>query len=169
MPSILIVDDDQGQRTVLQTILKREGYTIETAENGVAALEKIEDNLFDVVVSDMRMAQMSGRELLHEIKSSDPDLPVLIVTAYAEVNDAVDLVAREGAFYYLEKPIQIDTLKKEIRRAIEMRQGITDEESSDEADVQEISILMKLLVKVIPCVNCSKLCLESFIAVPIRY
>ena len=138
MPSILIVDDDQGQRTVLQTILKREGYTIETAENGVAALEKIEDNLFDVVVSDMRMAQMSGRELLHAIKSSDPDLPVLIVTAYAEVNDAVDLVAREGAFYYLEKPIQIDTLKKEIRRALEMRRGITDEDSSDEADVQEI-------------------------------
>ena len=138
MPSILIVDDDQGQRTVLQTILKREGYTIETAENGLVALEKIEDNLFDVVVSDMRMAQMSGRELLHEIKRRDPDLPVLIVTAYAEVNDAVDLVAREGAFYYLEKPIQIDALKKEIRRAIEMRHGLTDEESSDEAPIQEI-------------------------------
>ena len=138
MPSILIVDDDQGQRTVLQTILKREGYTIETAENGVVALEKIEDNLFDVVVSDMRMAQMSGRELLHEIKRRDPDLPVLIVTAYAEVNDAVDLVAREGAFYYLQKPIQIDALKKEIRRAIEMRQGLTDEESSDEAPIQEV-------------------------------
>ena len=138
MPSILIVDDDQGQRTVLQTILKREGYTIETAENGVVALEKIEDNLFDVVVSDMRMAQMSGRELLHEIKRRDPDLPVLIVTAYAEVNDAVDLVAREGAFYYLQKPIQIDALKKEIRRAIEMRQGLTDEESSGETPIQEI-------------------------------
>ena len=138
MPSILIVDDDQGQRTVLQTILKREGYTIETAENGVVALEKIEDNLFDVVVSDMRMAQMSGRELLHEIKRRDPDLPVLIVTAYAEVNDAVDLVAREGAFYYLQKPIQIDALKKEIRRAIEMRHGLTDGESSDEAPIPEI-------------------------------
>ena len=138
MPSILIVDDDQGQRTVLQTILKREGYTIETAENGLVALEKIEDNLFDVVVSDMRMAQMSGRELLHEIKRRDPDLPVLIVTAYAEVNDAVDLVAREGAFYYLQKPIQIDTLKKEIRRAIEMRHGLTDGESSDEAPIPEI-------------------------------
>lgn len=138
MPSILIVDDDQGQRTVLQTILKREGYTIETAENGVVALEKIEDNLFDVVVSDMRMAQMSGRELLHEIKSKDPDLPVLIVTAYAEINDAVDLVAREGAFYYLEKPIQIDALKKEIRRAVEMRHGLTDAESSDETSIQEI-------------------------------
>ena len=138
MPSILIVDDDQGQRTVLQTILKREGYTIETAENGVVALEKIEDNLFDVVVSDMRMAQMSGRELLHEIKRRDPDLPVLIVTAYAEVNDAVDLVAREGAFYYLQKPIQIDALKKEIRRAIEMRQGLTNEESSGETPIQEI-------------------------------
>ena len=138
MPSILIVDDDQGQRTVLQTILKREGYTIETAENGLVALEKIEDNLFDVVVSDMRMAQMSGRELLHEIKRRDPDLPVLIVTAYAEVNDAVDLVAREGAFYYLQKPIQIDALKKEIRRAIEMRHGLTDGESSDEAPIPEI-------------------------------
>ena len=138
MPSILIVDDDQGQRTVLQTILKREGYTIETAENGLVALEKIEDNLFDVVVSDMRMAQMSGRELLHEIKRRDPDLPVLIVTAYAEVNDAVDLVAREGAFYYLQKPVQIDALKKEIRRAIEMRHGLTDSESSDEAPIPEI-------------------------------
>ena len=138
MPSILIVDDDQRQRTVLQTILKREGYTIETAENGLVALEKIEDNLFDVVVSDMRMAQMSGRELLHEIKRRDPDLPVLIVTAYAEVNDAVDLVAREGAFYYLQKPIQIDALKKEIRRAIEMRHGLTDGESSDEAPIPEI-------------------------------
>ena len=138
MPSILIVDDDQGQRTVLQTILRREGYTIETAENGIVALEKIEDNLFDVVVSDMRMAQMSGRELLHEIKRRDPDLPVLIVTAYAEVNDAVDLVAREGAFYYLEKPIQIDALKKEIRRALEMRHGLTDEGSGDETPVQAI-------------------------------
>lgn len=138
MPSILIVDDDQGQRTVLQTILKREGYAIETAENGIVALEKIEDNLFDVVVSDMRMAQMSGRELLHEIKGRDPDLPVLIVTAYAEVNDAVDLVAREGAFYYLEKPIQIDALKKEIRRAIEMRRGLTDDDSSEEPPVQEV-------------------------------
>ena len=138
MRSILIVDDDQGQRTVLQTILKREGYTIETAENGIVALEKIEDNLFDVVVSDMRMAQMSGRELLHEIKGRDPDLPVLIVTAYAEVNDAVDLVAREGAFYYLEKPIQIDALKKEIRRAIEMREGLTDDDSSPETPVQEV-------------------------------
>lgn len=138
MPSILIVDDDQGQRTVLRTILKREGYTIETAENGVVALKKIEDNLFDIVVSDMRMAQMSGRELLYEIKKKDPDLPVLIVTAYAEVNDAVDLVAREGAFYYLEKPIQIDALKKEISRALEMRHGLTNGESSDEAPVPEM-------------------------------
>lgn len=138
MPSILIVDDEQSQRTVMQTILKREGYTIETAENGIVALEKIEDNLFDVVVSDMRMAQMSGRELLHEIKGRDPDLPVLIVTAYAEVNDAVDLVAREGAFYYLEKPIQIDVLKKEVRRAIEMRHGLTDQKSSDEPPVEDV-------------------------------
>ncbi len=138
MPSILIVDDDRGQRTVLQTILKREGYDIETAENGIRALEKIEEKMFDVVVSDMRMAQMSGRDLLHEIKKRDADLPMLIVTAYAEVNDAVDLVAREGAFYYLEKPIRIDVLKKEIKRALEMRRGFTGDENSDEAPAPEI-------------------------------
>ncbi|MCZ6679686.1 MAG: sigma-54 dependent transcriptional regulator [Candidatus Poribacteria bacterium] len=138
MPSILIVDDEQGQRAVLQTILKREGYDIEAAENGAVALEKMDEKMFDVVISDMRMAQMTGRELLQEIKKRDPDLPVLIVTAFAELNDAINLVAVEGAFYYLEKPIQIDILKKEIKRALDVRRGLDDHESSDETSVPEI-------------------------------
>ena len=138
MPSILIVDDEQGQRTVLQTILKREGYHMETAENGVVALEKFDEKMFDVVISDMKMPQMTGRDLLREIKKRDPNLPVLIVTAYAELNDAIDLIAREGAFYYLEKPIKIDVLKKEIKRALDIRRGATDDESNDETSTPEI-------------------------------
>jgi DNA-binding NtrC family response regulator len=122
MPSILIVDDEQGQRAVLRRILKREGYEVETANNRSDALEKMGKRMFDVVVSDMRMtSQMEGRDLLREIKQQDPDLPVLIMTAFAEINDAVDLVAREGAFYYLEKPIDIDVLKKELKRAVDSR------------------------------------------------
>ena len=78
--------------------------------------------MFDVVVSDMRMTSpMEGRDLLREIKGQDPDLPVLIMTAFAEINDAVDLVAREGAFYYLEKPLDIEALKKEVKRAVDSR------------------------------------------------
>ena len=122
MSSILIVDDEQGQRAVLRRILKREGYEVETANNRSDALEKMGKRMFDVVVSDMRMtSQMEGRDLLREIKQKDPDVPVLIMTAFAEINDAVDLVAREGAFYYLEKPIDIDVLKEELKRAVDSR------------------------------------------------
>ena len=122
MASILIVDDEQGQRTVLRRILKREGYDVETANGSSDALEKIGKRMFDVVVSDMRMTSpMEGRDLLREIKGQDPDLPVLIMTAFAEINDAVDLVAREGAFYYLEKPLDIEALKKEVKRAVDSR------------------------------------------------
>jgi len=138
MQSILVVDDEQGQRAILQRILKRQGYDVETAESGPKALEKIEQKMFDVVVSDMRMTtEMEGRDLLREIKGQDPDLPVLIMTAFAELNDAVDLVAREGAFYYLEKPIDIDVLKKEVKRAVDSRVN-SPSEGDEEQPVPEV-------------------------------
>ena len=128
MSSILVVEDETGQRKVLQRILEREGYEVTLAENGLIALDKIEDTMFDLVISDMRMPGMTGRDLLREVKQRDPDLPVLIVTAFAELKDAVDLVAREGAFYYLEKPINNDVLKAQIKRALEARGVLTDGE-----------------------------------------
>lgn len=122
MSSILIVDDEHRQRTILRSVLKREGYEVETAKNRSDALEKMEKRMFDVVLSDMRMtSQMEGRDLLREIKQKDPDVPVLIMTAFAAIDDAVKLVAREGAFYYLEKPIDIDVLREQLRRAVDVR------------------------------------------------
>ncbi|MDE0043975.1 MAG: response regulator, partial [Candidatus Poribacteria bacterium] len=122
MSTILIVDDEHAQRTILRSVLRREGYEVETAKNRSDALGKMGKKMFDVVLSDMRMtSQMEGRDLLKEIKQQDPDIPVLIMTAYAELGDAVDLVAREGAFYYLEKPIDIDVLKNELKRAVDSR------------------------------------------------
>ena len=122
MPSMLIVDDDQAQLTILQRILQREGYDVETVEDSTSALEKIKEQMFDIVISDMWMSsRFDGRDLLREIKKIDPGLPVLIITAFAELNDAVNLVAHEGAFYYLEKPIQIDVLKREVNRALQTR------------------------------------------------
>jgi len=118
MPSILLVEDEQSQRTILRRVLEREGHEIETADNGKAALELLKNKQFNLVISDMRMPQMTGRDLLKMIKKQWADLPVLIVTAFAELDDAIDLVAREGAFYYLEKPINLDSLKNEVERAL---------------------------------------------------
>ena len=127
MSSILIVDDDQAQLTILQRILQREGYDTVTVEDSTTALEKIKEQMFDVVISDMWMSsRFEGRDLLREVKKIDPSLPVLIITAFAELNDAVNLVANEGAFYYLEKPIQIDVLKREVNRALQSRGVLTD-------------------------------------------
>ena len=141
MASILIVDDDQAQLTILQRILKREGYTVETVEDSKAALEVLAERMFDLVISDMWMsARFEGRDLLREIKRTDPDLPVLIMTAYAELDDAVNLVAHEGAFYYLEKPIQIDVLKREVKHALQMRGALSETEEESDESVPEIQI-----------------------------
>lgn len=141
MASILIVDDDQAQLTILQRILKREGYTVETAEDSQTALEVLADRMFDLVISDMWMsARFEGRDLLREIKRTDPDLPVLIMTAYAELNDAVNLVAHEGAFYYLEKPIQIDVLKREVKHALQTRGALSEPEEESDESVPEIQM-----------------------------
>ncbi len=139
MSSILIVDDEHAQRTILRSVLRREGYDIETVSNRSDALEKMGKKMFDAVVSDMRMkSQMEGRELLREIRQRDPDLPVLIMTAYAEIGDAVDLMAREGAFYYLEKPIDNDVLKRELKRAIELRGAPPARAEDDDQTVPDI-------------------------------
>ncbi len=135
MPSILIVDDDAGQLTILQRILKREGYTVQTVGDSTAALAALEKQMFDLVISDMWMSsRFAGRDLLREIKRNDPGLPVLIMTAFAELNDAVNLVAHEGAFYYLEKPIQIDVLKREVKHALQTRGALVSQSGTDSDD-----------------------------------
>ena len=133
MPSILLVDDEQSQRTILRRVLEREGHEIETADNGKTALKLLREKEFNLVISDMRMPQMTGRDLLKVIKERWMDLPVLIVTAFAELDDAIDLVAREGAFYYLEKPINLDTLKSEVERALSV-----EEPNINNTDVQKV-------------------------------
>ncbi len=142
MPSILIVDDDKAQLTILQRILQREGYDVDTVEDSTSALEKIKEQMFDVVISDMWMSsRFEGRDLLREIKKVDPALPVLIITAYAELNDAVNLVAHEGAFYYLEKPIDdINVLKREVNRALQTRGAFAEGEPNTDDKISVIDV-----------------------------
>ena len=115
---ILVADDEQIERETLGEMLRREGYEVEEASNGLEALEKIEGSRFHVVVADIKMPKLDGMSLLKEIIRRRLDTKVILITGYADLQDAVEAMDI-GAFYYLEKPVQDEQLKHLIRRALE--------------------------------------------------
>ena len=120
MHAILVVDDEPNYLVVLSELLRDEGFEVFTAPGGDDALKIVKDVDLDMVISDMQMPGMDGMELLGEIKKHDDDLPVLIITAYAEVDKAVKAM-QEGAFSYLAKPFSNDELIVSINKAVSHR------------------------------------------------
>ena len=116
MASILVVDDERSMRDFLKILLEKEGHEAHTAEHAEAALNLIPDHNFDVVVTDIRMPGMSGIELLGEIKEDNPDLAVIMITAFASPDDAV-LAMKNGAFDYISKPFNVDEIKSVVESA----------------------------------------------------
>jgi two-component system NtrC family response regulator len=102
--SILVVDDDPNSLFGICQILKDEGYQVVPAGNGKDALEKLKANGINMVITDEKMPDVTGMELLSEIKKMDPGIPVILITAYGSVSMAVDAL-KKGAFYFFEKPI----------------------------------------------------------------
>ena len=102
--SILVVDDDPNSLFGICQILKDEGYEVVPAGNGKDAVEKLKTNGINLVITDERMPDLTGMELLSEIKKMDPGIPVILITAYGSVSMAVDAL-KKGAFYFFEKPI----------------------------------------------------------------
>jgi DNA-binding NtrC family response regulator len=117
MAKILIVDDEQRIRSILRIFLESRDHAIEEADNGVTALGKLEENGFDVVISDIRMDQMSGTELLAEIKKRELGCPVIFITAYASVESSIEAL-RLGASDYLVKPFDEDQVHIAVERAL---------------------------------------------------
>tara|TARA_B100000925_G_scaffold290490_1_gene275818 strand:+ start:4672 stop:6159 length:1488 start_codon:yes stop_codon:yes gene_type:complete len=120
MKKILVVDDDQTLRETLRNSLEFHDFVVSTAEDGLKAVEEVRQNEFDLVVMDVNMPNMNGIEALKEIKKINSSVIVIILTAYSNINDAVDAV-KEGAYNYLEKPIKHDHLASLIKRAIKAR------------------------------------------------
>ncbi|MDX9795114.1 MAG: sigma-54 dependent transcriptional regulator [Kiritimatiellia bacterium] len=118
MPKILIVDDEARILLLLQSLLKANGYETVTAKDGSSALDAIKTEDFDLVISDLRMAPMDGLTLFKEIKTLQPALPVILLTAYASVETAIEAL-KNGAFDYLSKPFKVDEMLDTVRRAIE--------------------------------------------------
>lgn len=117
-PKILIVDDDPGHLTTLNTVIKSWGYTVETADDGISAVRMVKSELVDLILMDVRMTQMSGIEALEQIKIYNPAIPVIIMTAYSSVSSAVEAI-KSGAYDYLMKPLDFEVLKLTIERASE--------------------------------------------------
>ncbi len=120
-PSILIVDDESGILQTLEILLRAEGFDVHTAHGGKAALEKIPQLTPDIILSDVRMPQVTGVEVLAAARAHDAEVPVILMTAQATLQTAMQAV-NAGAFYYIQKPFRNDELLAILRRAAEHRQ-----------------------------------------------
>ena len=116
--SILVVDDDRAHRTMLRTLLGGWGYTVQEADDGARAIEQVHEKSYDLILMDVRMVEVSGLEALSEIKSFNPAIPIIIMTAYSSVETAVEAL-KKGAYDYLSKPLDFDELQLAIGRAMD--------------------------------------------------
>ncbi|MBU0681957.1 MAG: sigma-54 dependent transcriptional regulator [Proteobacteria bacterium] len=115
---ILIVDDEQINLENISHVLSKDGYRVATANCGRDALEKVDVQHYDLVVTDLRLGDMDGVGVMEYIKQHSPDTEVVVVTGYATVNSAVEAMSK-GAFYYLPKPFSFNQLREVIRSALE--------------------------------------------------
>jgi DNA-binding NtrC family response regulator len=120
-PSVLVIDDESGILDTLRILLKKEGFEVTTAQGGKAGLDAIRANAPDIVLTDVRMPQVTGLDILQAVKETDAITPVLLMTAQASLQSAIQAV-NAGAFYYLQKPFANDELLAILRRACEFRQ-----------------------------------------------
>src|SRR5437868_3385446 len=120
-PRILIVDDDAGQRSLLDSFLRGQGFDTLVVDSGEKALQALRSQPVSMMISDVRMPGMTGLETLRRAREEHAVLPVLLVTAYADIRDAVGAM-RDGALNYLAKPIDLDELLATVRQATGLSQ-----------------------------------------------
>ena len=116
MNEILVVDDEQQILVALKETLKRKGYTVSTASSAVEALRTLENKFYRAVITDVRMPELDGMDLLKEVKRLSPGTPVILLTGHGTVNHAVEAL-KQGAFDYLMKPFSAEQLTEVVERA----------------------------------------------------
>lgn len=140
MNRILIVDDELNMRLVLQAMLKKEGYAVTTASDGVEALKIMKASPMDIVVTDLKMPKLDGMGLLDEVIRDHPSTPVIIITAHGTIATAVDAL-KKGAFDYITKPFDQEELKHVIQKAVKTRRLDQDETSLNPDDIDRYGII----------------------------
>ncbi|MFH2013327.1 MAG: sigma-54 dependent transcriptional regulator [Pseudomonadota bacterium] len=127
-PQILVVDDEEKMRNLLKKVLSIQGFSVQTAHNGIDALRKIEDTPFEVIVADMRMPEMNGMDLLKTIKHTRPEIYVVLMTAFGSIGSAVEAM-KKGAYDYITKPFKMDEITLVVKKALEEK-GLRKEVAS---------------------------------------
>ena len=122
---VLVVDDERSMREFLEILLKREGYQVKSAQNGLKAIEIFEHEPFDVVLTDLKMPGMTGIELLERVKARRPETEVIVFTAYQTIETAIDAM-QKGAFHYVSKPFKNEELKLTIRKCAEKKRLVDE-------------------------------------------
>jgi DNA-binding NtrC family response regulator len=125
MAKLLVVDDEQSMRQLLSLVFGREGYEVRTARTGREALEILRLSAVDVIISDVKMPDMSGIELLREVRAIAPDTPVIMMTAFATIETAREAF-KLGADDFVQKPFDVDELKEIVRRAFDKLQLVEE-------------------------------------------
>ena len=123
--TILVIDDEEIMREILDTLLSREGYDVRLASSGAEGLELARATPFDAVIVDIMMPGLDGIATLDELKRVDEDLAVIIITAYASVESAISAM-KNGAFDYITKPFKNDEVLVVIRNAMERRRLVNE-------------------------------------------
>ena len=117
MKKILVVDDEEVIREGMRRILSAEGYQVETSASGRSAIEKIQEHDFDVVITDLKMENVSGMDILKEVNRLHPETRVIMLTAYATLDATIEAI-RERIYDFFPKPVKIDELKKSVKKAL---------------------------------------------------
>lgn len=164
---ILIVDDEQIARENLEYILKKEGYEVVSVESGVTALKKLSTTEFDLVLTDLKMKLVDGMEVLVRTKELYPNTEVVMITAYATVNTAIEAM-QKGAYHYIPKPYKVDEARMIVKRALErkqlkdelrdLKQYVTDKSGASPiiGKSRKMQELLKMVVQIAPT-DCSVL------------
>src|SRR2546426_7398438 len=155
--SILVVDDERRQREIYRDILQDEGYEIETAPSGEAALQLLAQKRFDLVLTDLNLTGMTGVQLLKEILAADPTIAVVLITGYPSIQSAIEATKR-GVYQYLEKPVDRDTLLGVVDEVFEhlarLKQSIIGESPATKA-------MIRMILKVAPTAHTALILGES--------
>jgi DNA-binding response OmpR family regulator len=118
---VLVVDDEENVRITTAAILEQEGYDVATASDGREALEMAARGHYDLVLTDLRMDDMDGSTLLHELQQRHPTVVTIVLTGYASIESSIDAL-RQGVYDYLVKPCMVEDLKRTVGRALEHRE-----------------------------------------------
>jgi DNA-binding NtrC family response regulator len=141
---ILVVDDDLGAQRALLQVLKKEGYSVDGVSSASAALQKLQEQKTDLLITDIRMQRMDGMELMRQVRLRWPNMPVVIMTAFASIDTAIRSI-HEGACDYLSKPYEIGELRLTVRRALEQARLVQENHTLRQSTNEEQDLNVQMV------------------------